>query len=109
MNEGLYVCRPHLSVYVFRVTRLKINEQRYIMLGISFMSNLDALGPPWRFDLRRFALVILVLFIGCACLAILRPFLASITGLRSSHMGVGRCIGWSIGGSAAFKTQPRFA
>ena len=78
MNEGLYVGRPHLPVYVFRVTRLKIIEQRHIMPGISFMSNLDALGPTWRFDLRRFALVILVLFIGCACLAILRPFLASI-------------------------------
>jgi predicted PurR-regulated permease PerM len=49
------------------------------MPGISFMSNLDALGLTWRFDLRQFALVILVLFIGCACLAILRPFLASIT------------------------------
>ena len=48
------------------------------MPGISFMSNLDALGPTWSFDLRRFALVLLVLFIGCACLAILRPFLASI-------------------------------
>src|SRR5450631_2357832 len=49
------------------------------MSGISFMSNLDALGPTWRFDLRQFALVVLVLFIGCACLAFLRPFLASIT------------------------------
>ena len=42
------------------------------------MSSLDALGPTWRFDLRRFALVILILFVGFACLAILRPFLASI-------------------------------
>src|ERR1039457_2185907 len=49
------------------------------MWGILFMSNLDALGTNWRFDLRQFALVVLVLFIGCACLAILRPFLASIT------------------------------
>ena len=78
MNEGLYVGRPHLPVYVFCVTRPKIIEQRHIMPGISFMSNLDALGPTWSFDLRRFALVLLVLFIGCACLAILRPFLASI-------------------------------
>ena len=78
MNEGLYVCGPHLPVYVFRLARPKIIEQRHIMPGISFMSNLDALGPTWRFDLRRFALVMLVLFIGCACLAILRPFLASI-------------------------------
>jgi predicted PurR-regulated permease PerM len=43
------------------------------------MSNLDAVGPARGFDLRRFALGVLVFFIGCACLAILRPFLASIT------------------------------
>jgi predicted PurR-regulated permease PerM len=79
MNEGLYLCRPHLPAYVFRVTRRKIIAQRAIMPEISFMSNLDVVGPNWRFDLRRFALGVLVFFIGCACLTILRPFLASIT------------------------------
>lgn len=43
------------------------------------MSNSHPEIPAKGFDLRRFALVILVLIIGFACIAILRPFLASIT------------------------------
>jgi predicted PurR-regulated permease PerM len=79
MNEGLCVCGPHLPVYVFHVRTRNIAEQRHIMPGTYFMSNLDAVGPTRGFDLRRFALGVLVFFIGLACLAILRPFLASIT------------------------------
>jgi hypothetical protein len=82
MNEGLYVCRPHLPVYELRVTRLKIIEKRHIMPGRSFMSNLDALGSTWGFDLRRFALVILILLMwGLPLLHptdnVLRPLLIS--------------------------------
>jgi hypothetical protein len=68
-----------LPVYAFHARTRKIPQAGLTMPGMYFMSNPDAVGRARGFDLRRFALGALVLFIGFACLAILRPFLASIT------------------------------
>ena len=61
------------------------------------------------FDLRRLALVILGILIGYACLAIVRPFLSSITWAAILAYVSWPCFGWCVGRSVDFKTPPRSA